>query len=315
MGVDLLPPKLSIDQLAAEWLDQRGRQLADGTLRDYESVIETHILPRIGGLNASGLRTANVRSWMAELDKAGVSIDRQRRALKMLRMLLRFGVESDYLTVNVASNVRMPKKPMSEPVRPLSPKQIESLRAYLRGQGLYADALLICIMGYAGLRPGEASALTWADVRERTLIVRATKTSRVRSVQVLEPLAQDLAEYALATGRPSGLIYPRPRAGEWTRAATRAWRNDVFKPAIEKCKIDATPYALRHSFASLLIHAHYPVTYVAEQLGHSPTMTMTTYAHVIADLDPAERIEPAEAILAARSGLKNGHGERLGSPA
>ena len=44
---------------------------------------------------------------------------------------------------------------------------------------------------------------------------------------------------------------------------------------------DATPHALRHTFASLLIaHGRDPV-FVADQLGHStPVITLRTYAHL-----------------------------------
>jgi hypothetical protein len=37
-------------------------------------------------------------------------------------------------------------------------------------------------------------------------------------------------------------------------------------------------------------------------LGHSPEMTHKTYAHIIEDLDPDERVDAAELIVQARSG-------------
>jgi integrase len=66
-------------------------------------------------------------------------------------------------------------------VAPLAPLVIERMRAQL-GQ---RDALLLSLMGYQGLRPGEALALRDDSVRERTLLVdravsfgeeKATKT-------------------------------------------------------------------------------------------------------------------------------------------
>ena len=47
----------------------------------------------------------------------------------------------------------------------------------------------------------------------------------------------------------------------------------------------ATPYALRHSFASLLLHEGRSVIYVARQLGHDARLTLGTYGHVIDELD------------------------------
>ena len=62
----------------------------------------------------------------------------------------------------------------------------------------------------------------------------------------------------------------------------------------------ATPYALRHSFASLLLHEGRSVIYVARQLGHDARLTLGTYGHVINELDEAPQIAAEDAIRAAR---------------
>jgi integrase len=33
------------------------------------------------------------------------------------------------------------------------------------------DATLVCVLAFAGLRPGEALALEWRHIRERTILV------------------------------------------------------------------------------------------------------------------------------------------------
>ena len=44
-------------------------------------------------------------------------------------------------------------------------------------------------------------------------------------------------------------------------------------------------YDLRHSFASLLMHeGRLSIVELAEQMGHNPTMCLSTYAHVMAEL-------------------------------
>ena len=64
----------------------------------------------------------------------------------------------------------------------------------------------------------------------------------------------------------------------------------------------AVPYHLRHSFASLLIHeGRLSVVEIAQQLGHSPTMTLNTYGHVIAELAEAEKVSAEELIRQARA--------------
>jgi len=75
------------------------------------------------------------------------------------------------------------------------------------------------MLAYAGLRPIEDRACTWGDLRDRTLHIFATKTGRARDIDLIAPLAQDLAEWRMGCGRPadSELITPRPSGGPWTR--------------------------------------------------------------------------------------------------
>jgi hypothetical protein len=65
---------------------------------------------------------------------------------------------------------------------------------------------------------------------------------------------------------------------------------------------DARPYDLWHSFASLLLHEGRSVMYVARQLGHAAGLTLSTYGHVIDELDDSPQIPAEDAIRAARSG-------------
>jgi hypothetical protein len=79
----------------------------------------------------------------------------------------------------------------------------------------------------------------------------------------------------------------------------RNWRHRVFDPVAKAVGLEhSRPYDLRHSFVSLLIHEGRTVVEVAAQAGHAPTMTLSTYAHVIAELEGAERV-PAETQIAA----------------
>lgn len=303
----LTPSQITLEQLAQQWLQGPATELMPSTLKTYVNVIDLHVISWLGNMPVSLISLGVVQDWQASLARSGVTPDPRRRALKYLRMLLNYGVGRGYLTMNTASFAKLPKVPTSNPPSPLSPNSIERLRT--SGESLdfpYA----ISLMGYAGLRPQEAFNLTWGDVRERTILIRSTKTNRVDAVAMLAPLAADLREWKMMSGQPpdAALVIPRARAGKWTRTAMDNWRNRVFDPACAKAGVKATPYTLRHSFASLLIHAGYPITYVAQQLRHSPAMTLKHYAHVIADMDPSVQITPEDAILQARGELQ---GNRL----
>jgi integrase len=177
-------------------------------------------------------------------------------------------------------------------VDPLTPAAVETIRARQLARELIRDATLVAVLAYAGLRPGEALALTWSHVRERTLLVEAavsvgvvgeTKTRRRRTVRLLSPLASDLAELRPRVGRPpeDALVFPGHDGPPWSPASYKNWHRRIFRPATAAAGLAGSrPYDLRHSFVSLLIAEGHNVVEVARQAGHSPKMALDTYAHV-----------------------------------
>jgi integrase len=189
--------------------------------------------------------------------------------------------------------VRKPSQRRDRVVRPLAPEQVERLRRHLLARGRLRDAVFVSVLAYAGLRPGEALGLTWGHVRERTILVeralalgrlKTTKTGKTRTVRLLAPLAADLNEWRLAQGRPedSAPVFPNRDGSTWSDVTWRNWRRRVFAPAAANAGLgaDTRPYDLRHSFVSLLLLEGATVVEVARQAGHSPTMTLSTYAHL-----------------------------------
>jgi site-specific recombinase XerD len=61
------------------------------------------------------------------------------------------------------------------------------------------------------------------------------------------------------------------------------------------------PYDLRHSFASLMIQSGYSPVELAAELGHAPTLTLDTYAHVFSEFARGERVDPERLIEQIRA--------------
>jgi integrase len=193
---------------------------------------------------------------------------------------------------------------------------VEEIRRRFLARGRRRDATLVSVLAYAGLRPGEALALRWGDVGERTILVdravalgdvKGTKTGKRRSVRLLAPLAVDLAEWRLARGRPDddALVFPRKDGRVWMEEDWRNWRQRVFAPVATAVGLDRfRPYDLRHSFVSLLFAEGRTVIEVARQAGHSPTMALATYGHVIEELEGGERRPAEDVIREARVGAE-----------
>ena len=76
-----------------------------------------------------------------------------------------------------------------------------------------------------------------------------------------------------------------------------AFRNNVWKGILRRLGIRyRKPHTLRHTFASMLIEAGEPLTYVQQQLGHhSPAFTLAVYGHLLprGDRRAVDRLDDA----------------------
>jgi integrase len=75
----------------------------------------------------------------------------------------------------------------------------------------------------------------------------------------------------------------------------------VWKPAVEKAGIEASPHSLRHSYASWLAAQGVPAHELAGALGHTrPSTTLDLYSHVM----PHRRRVAADALDEMRANLE-----------
>jgi integrase len=85
--------------------------------------------------------------------------------------------------------------------------------------------------------------------------------------------------------------------------ADQSWRRRSYNRARHAAGAPAaTPYALRHSFASLLLHEGRSVIYVARQLGHDARLTLSRYGHVIDELEDRHASTPSDGASRDRTG-------------
>jgi integrase len=181
---------------------------------------------------------------------------------------------------------------------------------------------LVSVFAYLGLRPGEALGLRHSDWRtisgardfmrvERALKdvagyfqVGPTKNRRVRDILLWAVVAEELEQLYQAAGCPAlgTLVFPgyngefcrydNWRHRTWYEALARAGisvKADADGPALPTDSGARQPYCMRHTCATLMLYAskpnggHYTIHQVARQLGHSATMTLAVYGHVMED--------------------------------
>ena len=302
--------QMTLDRFVADtWAPQRAADLKPATRAFYAAIYRAHIAPTLATVPLREISPQRVAAWQADRVKAGGGRRAIRQALTLLGGILGYAVELEHLQVNAARAVRPVRAARPKTGRALSAREVEALRSGLDEPW----TVLVAILAYAGMRPGEALALRWGDIGEASIrveravsltggVVQGTKTEAVRSVRLLAPLAADLAAWRLRCGRPAktALVIPHP-AGAWSKDRWDGWRRRSFNPARDAADIgELRPYDLRHTFASLLLAEGRAIHYVAEQLGHSAQMTLRTYGHVITDYRDREAIDAEAEIRAAR---------------
>ncbi|HWF25226.1 MAG TPA: tyrosine-type recombinase/integrase [Solirubrobacteraceae bacterium] len=304
--------------------------LAPDTQRRYLECWGHDLLPRLGGYELGQITPLMVEDLRDQLRAQGLAPASQRKALLLLSGILKRAVVRGLIPRNAVSQVQMPKAPPAAAPQPLAPETVERIRqvmlsprertvpasapgrrptrAYTAPVGSprerQRNALIVSMLAYGGFRPVEDRSARWGDLHDRSLYVLSSKTRSERYVDLLSPLAQDLAEWRLASGRPSDdqLIVARPSGGEWTKGDWDNWRSRVWRPAVLAAGVtgDLRPYRLRGSFVSLLLWSGMDLVEVSGQSGHSVATLARHYAGVIRELKGRPRVPASEAIRHAR---------------
>ncbi len=266
----------------------------------YAQIYAKHLLPRIGSYELGEMTPALVEDFRRELHAAGVGQPTQIKALGLLQGICKRAVVRGLIETNPVLAVDKPKQNSRHRVEPLLPIVVEQVRALLKPR----DATPVSMLAYAGPRPEEALRSRWRDMGERTLHIYAAKTDRPRVVDLLSPLAQDLAQWRLQSGRPDPgeLIFPRRGGQEWQEHDWRNWRRRIYQRVARQVGItgDMRPRRLRASFVSLLLWEGRSLTYVADQVGAGVDTLARHYAGVIRELEGQPRVPAADAVRAAR---------------
>lgn len=314
----LTKAKMPFSEFADEWMEDRRRRAARGelaakTLTLDKRIVYGHLTPRLATCSLSSF-VAHPRI-AADLQEAlrteGVGPDMTRKCLTTLKAMLRMAHERRYIPRDplAALSVQTPKR--SRRVQPFPVEAVERMRTHMLGVGDDRSALLVSLLAYCGLRPGEAIGLQWNRVTDGKLVIDgaitgdelgATKTGNHRTVPVPRVVMQELRAWQMRTGgREGGFVFENCHSSHWREVDYRNWRRRTFRPAAAAAGYpNARPYDCRHSFVSALIHEGRSIIEVARLAGHSPTVALDTYGHVF-ETAASERTPVDDQIERARN--------------
>jgi len=302
----------TLAELAAEHMNASRPDLADSTYGTYRTLWRAHVhAHEIASMTLRAIAPETVERWRTDRRRAGQGEASIRKTMALMQAIFERAVRYGRVASNPVKGVKKPSAQRTTQPDAISPTAVERIRAHLSG----ADAVLVSVLAYTGMRPGEARGLRWGDVGERSIrveravsgsTVKPTKTGTVRTVTLLGPLAADLAEWRAASGNPPGgaFVFARSDGAPWNEDDWRNWRKRRFADAAAAAEVEiGRPYDLRHSAASLWLQEGVSAVQVAAWIGNRPSMTTDTYAHVIAEFDPADRKPAADVIRTARQDI------------
>lgn len=303
-----------------EWLAEVATpRLSRKTQADYRSLFARHIAPALGHRRLSALHSAEIQKFYNELKATGLSARTVRYVHSVLHGILDHAVRVRLLHQNPTLHVSLPKVQAKE-MRVLSRDEVKT---FLRAARQDRYAALWELLLATGMRPGEAEALRWEDIRGDVAVVRRSlalysdgtwefkepKTANgVRTVPLPPTTTRALERHRISQNRDRLKVGP-----EWRGELGLVFTNDkggpvdhrkvmrrYFKKVLRSAGLPAIrPYDLRHTCASLLHEGGVPMKVISERLGHaSVAFTMETYTHIMPGMQEAAT-EVMERIMAS----------------
>jgi integrase/recombinase XerC len=208
------------------------------------------------------------------------------RRLQGLRLFFHWMADSNWIAQNPTTQLRFMRK--SSPSQPLALKRQEVFAllhaAATSPHGLASrNVALVQLMLQAGLRVGEVTALTYADLtlksRMGTVYVRDGKGRKARDVPLNTSVRRALQDYLAIPPDPSARA-PIFRSKRGTALVVRSVQAMVSRLA-KQAKIERIPVSaqtLRHTFARHYLQQHPgKLRELADLLGHESLDTTAVY--------------------------------------
>lgn len=273
------------------------RRLSPRTVEAYGRDVDDLVRFLTGHLGAppgiadlGRLLPADYRAFLARRRRDGLSAPSLARGLSGIRSLIRFLEKRGDMTSAAVVAVATPKTPRRLP-RPLG---VADALSVVSDAGALAeepwvaarDGAVLALLYGAGLRISEALSLTAAEApAEMGGALRVTgKGGKTRLVPILPAVGRAIATYVrlvpfrLAPNEPlfrgvkGGPLSPRI-----VQLALQRLRGALGLPE------NATPHALRHSFATHLLGSGGDLRTIQELLGHANLSTTQVYTSVDAE--------------------------------
>ena len=270
-----------LEMLAAE------RGAARNTLLAYQADLEDLALfAAARGCAVSNCDAAHLQSYMAELQRLGLTARTAARRLSSLRQFHRFLLREGVRADDPTALLEAPRLPRTLP-KYLSEQEVDALLAAAGKlpdqRGAVARAALE-ILYATGMRVSELLSLPKAALSgdAAVLLVRG-KGGKERIVPLSDAAKQTAKALAALHSKAARYLFPGrdPRQPLTRQAFFLLLKQIALQAGIDPARV--SPHVLRHSFASHLLARGADLRSLQLLLGHADIATTQIYTHVLAE--------------------------------
>jgi integrase len=323
-NIGITSESISVADFAVVWLKNAALNVREGTLLQYKTMLNRHILPLLGFYKVQELTPALLNKWLSDKAAEGLSYNTLKSMRAVIKTMLNYAVlPAELIANNPALYVAVPKN---------TPRQVVS-RSLVSADTLAAMladcparspmSIILQLLYHTGARIGEVLGLGWQDIdfdRQTitiskqlrllggtpTLAAPKTATSQRQViidgqlVAALKAWKRQQAENEIAAAGGYCYIY----LSENDRILQQSKNLPATLPRLNLIctqksgrlmlaqyvnrflrKYGLNAHSFRHTHATMLIEAGAVAKGVAGRLGHSDaTITQNLYTHNTASL-------------------------------
>ena len=288
------PAAMSLDQLAALYLEWKGPEVTPRTLADYRRDYDNWIKPWFGHRSAEDVDELDVQKWVDHM-KARLDPKTVKGHHILLGAIYRYGVARSRRLVehNPCAETQLPK-PKRKPPRGFTLAEWSTFYEANRATHAAAADLALFIV-LTGWRWSEAAALPVGAVEDygdqmfvtvtqvnrrdaalKFVIVKGAKTyDSVRRIEVT-PATAALIRRRVEGKKPDDLVFTNEAGRPWRQQnfLNRTW-TAMLKTAAMQHEGEGrhTPHALRHTHIAMLDRAGATLPQMSRRAGHSNIQT------------------------------------------
>lgn len=299
-GTAIINENITVSEWTEEWLKTYKTGLEYNTMEMYYNSVNNHIIPSLGSMKLKSLKKVHIQHLLNDLIDSG-KLSTASKVRLTINQILNQAVENELIYKNVAAGIKLPKKekPSKRALTDFEKELISKSELSLE------ERLFIKIMLYAGLRRGEALALTQNDIdlENRTISVNKTvifkgNTPEIKNtpksdagnriIPVIDVLYDDLKVHMdnlenifLFTMKNNQIVSKSSFRKMWDRTIKKLNTAAGGTDHIKALATDITPHIFRHTYATMLYYAGVDLKTAQYLLGHaSIQMTLDIYTHL-----------------------------------